>query len=324
MSKFIVTGGAGFIGSNLVAALNERGEEDILIVDHLGKTAKWRNLVGLRYTDYWDRDDFRFALRHDALGEVDAVFHLGACSRTTEPDASFLADNNYRVTRELCEWCQDQNIRFIYASSAATYGDGGNGYTDNENTLDHLRPLNMYGYSKHMFDQWAARQELFERIVGLKFFNVFGPREDHKGDMRSMVLKAFEQINEIGRVKLFCSDRPEYGDGEQLRDFLYVDDAVRVMLFFLDEPRIGGLFNVGTGKPRTWNDLVRGVFKAMEIEVRIEYVDMPEALKATYQYRTEADIGKLRSVGYETPFLPLEDAITDYVKKYLLPRVTTA
>ncbi len=319
MAKFIVTGGAGFIGSNLVAALNERGEDDILVVDELGRDERWRNLADLDYADYWEKDDFRFALRHDALGEVDTVFHLGACSSTTETNASYLADNNYRFSRELCEWCADHGIRFVYASSAATYGDGRLGYADDEDAVPQLRPLNMYGYSKQMFDKWVRRQGLFERVAGLKYFNVFGPREAHKGDMRSMVRKAFEQIQETGRVKLFCSYREEYADGEQARDFLYVFDAVRATLFFHDHPRVSGLFNVGTGTERTWNDLARAVFAALGIEVRIEYVAMPEALRGTYQYRTRADVSKLRQAGYGDPFATLEEAAADYVKNYLLP-----
>ncbi len=321
MPRIVVTGGAGFIGSNLVAALNERGERDILVVDRLGDGPKWRNLVDLAFADYMEREAFRAALRGGRLGPAQAVVHLGACSRTTETDASFLFDNNTEFTDELCAWCLHNGARFVYASSAATYGDGAAGYGDGEADLAALRPLNMYGYSKHLFDRWAADRGLFDRIVGLKFFNVFGPREDHKGTMRSMVLKAFEQIDETGRVRLFCSEREGIEDGEQKRDFLYVDDAVRVVLHFLDHPETGGLFNVGAGKARTWNDLARAVFKAMGIEVRIEYIDLPPELADRYQYYTQADIRKLRSAGYTTPFLSLEDGVSDYVTRFLLPRV---
>jgi ADP-L-glycero-D-manno-heptose 6-epimerase len=218
--KIIVTGGAGFIGSNLVAALNERGEEEILVVDELGKDEKWKNLVGLKYEDYLDKDQFRNAVIHDAIEKVRAVFHLGACSSTTEQDAGYLADNNYRYTRDLCEWCLRNDVRFVYASSAATYGDGSLGYSDEDDVTPTLKPLNMYGYSKQMFDLWALQNELFGRIVGLKYFNVYGPREEHKGDMRSVVNKAFGQIRETGSVKLFKSYRPDYKDGEQVRDFI--------------------------------------------------------------------------------------------------------
>ena len=316
-TKFIVTGGAGFIGSNLVAALNERGEDHVLVVDELGTDEKWKNLVGLRYEDYMGRDDFRAAIRHDALTAVDAVFHLGACSSTTEKDASFLADNNYRYTRELCEWCLHNGARFIYASSAATYGDGESGYSDDDRHTLTLKPLNMYGYSKHMFDLWALRHALLDRIVGLKYFNVFGPREDHKGDMRSVVHKAYHQIRETGEVRLFKSYKPKYRDGEQVRDFIFVRDAVDVTLFFLDHPGVSGLFNCGTGQARPWNDLAKAVFAAMGLEPRIAYIDMPPALRDKYQYHTQADVLKLRKAGYDKPFTPLEEAVERYVKDWL-------
>ena len=316
--KFIVTGAAGFIGSNLVAALNARGDSDILAVDELGTDEKWKNLVGLEFQDYWEKDDFLFALRNDSLGKVDTVFHLGANSSTTEKNASHLVENNYRFTRELCEWCMHHDVRFIYASSAATYGDGSLGYSDSDDVTPTLQPLNMYGYSKQMFDLWAMRHGLFDRIVGLKYFNVYGPREDHKGDMRSVINKAYHQIRESGEVKLFKSYKPEYKDGEQVRDFVYVKDAVAATLFFYERSDIGGLFNCGTGKARTWNDLVKATFRAMGLEPKITYIDMPEALRAKYQYRTEADISKLRDAGCEDPFTSLEDGVADYVKNWLM------
>lgn len=316
--KFIVTGAAGFIGSNLVAALNARGDSDILAVDELGTDEKWKNLVGLDFQDYWEKDDFLFALRNDSLGKVDTVFHLGANSSTTEKNASHLVENNYRFTRELCEWCMHHDIRFIYASSAATYGDGSLGYSDSDDVTPTLKPLNMYGYSKQMFDLWAMRHGLFDRIAGLKYFNVYGPREDHKGDMRSVINKAYHQIRETGEVKLFKSYKPEYKDGEQLRDFVYVKDAVAVTLFLHDQADVSGLFNCGTGKARTWNDLVKATFKAMGMEPKIAYIDMPESLRAKYQYRTEADMAKLRDAGYEDSFTSLEDGVADYVKNWLM------
>ena len=317
MSKYIVTGGAGFIGSNIVSALNARGEDDLLVVDILGKDEKWKNLVGLRYADYLEGDAFRFALQNDTLGKVDAVFHMGACSATTETDASYLADNNYRFTRDLCEWCLRNGVRFIYASSGATYGDGALGYSDEDEMTWKLKPLNMYGYSKHMFDLWALRQEILNEIVGLKFFNVYGPREDHKGDMRSVVHKAYGQIQQTGVVKLFKSYRPDYKDGEQVRDFVYVKDAVEVCLHFAEHRRASGLFNVGTGTCRTWLDLARATFAALGREPKIEFIDMPETLRAKYQYRTEADIGKLRQAGFDQPMTTLEDGVRDYVKSWL-------
>lgn len=321
MSKYIVTGGAGFIGSNIVAALNARGDDDILIVDKLGKDEKWKNLVGLRYADYLEGDEFRQAIHQDTLDKVTAVFHMGACSATTEKDAAYLADNNYRFTRDLCEWCLRSGSRFIYASSGATYGDGMLGYSDEDDVTPTLKPLNMYGYSKHMFDLWALRNGMLnEEIVGLKFFNVYGPREDHKGDMRSVVNKAFGQIQAEGRVSLFKSYHPDYKDGEQVRDFVYVKDAVEVCLYFAEHRRVSGLYNVGTGTSRTWVDLARAVFAAMGRKPEIEFVEMPEHLRGKYQYRTEADIAKLRRAGYEAPMTALEDGVRDYVQQWLLAR----
>ncbi len=320
MSNYIVTGASGFIGSNIVAALNERGEDNILAVDILGKDEKWKNLVGLRYSDYIEADTFRLAVHQHTLEKVDAVFHMGACSSTTETDASYLADNNYRFTRELCEWCLRNNVRFIYASSGATYGDGALGYSDDDEMTWKLRPLNMYGYSKHMFDLWALRNNLQNELVGLKFFNVYGPREDHKGDMRSVVHKAFGQIQQTGTVKLFKSYHPDYRDGEQVRDFVYVKDAVEVCLYFAQNRRSSGIFNVGTGTCRTWQDLAKATFSALGREPKIEFIDMPETLRAKYQYRTEADIGKLRKAGYDLPMTTLEDGVRDYVQSWLHSR----
>jgi ADP-L-glycero-D-manno-heptose 6-epimerase len=315
--RIIVTGGAGFIGSNIVAALNERGMDDILVVDELGRDEKWKNLVGLRFEDYQEKDEFRAAVQYDRLTAVDTVFHMGACSSTTETNASYLADNNYRFTRELCEWCLEHDVRFIYASSGATYGDGSKGYSDADDVMPTLQPLNMYGYSKHLFDLWALRKELFVRIVGLKYFNVFGPREDHKGDMRSVVNKAYQQIRDTGTVKLFKSYRPEYRDGEQVRDFVYVRDAVAVSLFFYDNRDVSGLFNCGTGRVRTWNDLVNAVFTAVGKPPKIEYIEMPESLRAKYQYHTQADITKLQEAGFNGDFTRLEDGVAEYVKTWL-------
>ena len=316
--KFIVTGGAGFIGSNLVAALNARGETDILVVDHLGQSEKWRNLSGLAFEDYMDKHEFRRLLREGKTfwsRDIATVFHLGACSATTEKDADYLADNNYRYTRELCEWCLANGKRFVYASSAATYGDGALGYSDDDALTPRLRPLNMYGYSKHMFDLWVLRRRLYDQIVGLKYFNVYGPHEAHKGDMRSVVHKAFGQIQAEGIMRLFRSHKPEFRDGEQTRDFVYVRDAVAVTLFFHDHPKVGGLYNCGTGKARTWNDLARAVFAALGQPCRIEYIDMPEALRGKYQYHTQAEVSKLRSAGYQAAFTELEDGVGDYVRQ---------
>jgi ADP-L-glycero-D-manno-heptose 6-epimerase len=317
----VVTGAAGFIGRNTVAALNERGRDDLLLVDALGTDEKWRNLVGLRFVDLLDRSQFLSLVELRKISDVEAVIHLGACSSTTEPDAGLLLENNYRYTRLLCEWCLEQNIRFIYASSAATYGDGLHGYSDDDESTRTLEPLNMYGYSKHMFDLWALRSGLFKRIVGLKYFNVFGPYEDHKDDMRSVVNKAYSQILSGNEVALFKSYRPEIADGEQKRDFIYVKDAVDVTLHFLEQREVGGLFNCGTGTARTWKDLVGGVFAALGLHPQIRFVDMPESLRPKYQYFTEAEVEKLRKVsGYTAEFTTLEEGIRDYIRNYLIVR----
>ncbi len=314
----VVTGGAGFIGSALVAGLNAGGYDDILIVDILGSDEKWKNLRKLTFADYMEAEDFSEALAEgQADWDVDAVFHLGACSDTTETDAGFLIRNNYEYSKMVAQWAVGQNARFIYASSAATYGDGSAGFGDGQDNLENLRPLNMYGYSKQMFDLWARQTGLLEKIAGLKYFNVFGPNEYHKGRMRSFVLKAYEQIKQSGKVQLFKSHRPDYGDGCQVRDFLYVKDAVEMTLFFLDQPEINGIFNIGTGKSRTWNDLAGSVFAAMGKEPVIEYIAMPEDIREKYQYYTQAEIGKLRDGGYVKAITPLENAVADYVRNYL-------
>jgi ADP-L-glycero-D-manno-heptose 6-epimerase len=316
--NIVVTGASGFIGRNLVAELNARGYDDLLLVDNLGSDEKWTNLRGLRFEDLLQPSEFLNALELGKFSNLDAILHIGACSSTTERDADFLLRNNYAYSRRLCEWSLEHNTRFVYASSAATYGDGSNGYSDDVSLLNTLRPLNMYGYSKHMFDLWAENQGLFDRIVGLKYFNVSGPYEDHKGDMRSMVNKAYRQIKNTGTVQLFKSYRPEYADGEQMRDFVYVKDAVAVTLHFLDHRETGGLLNCGTGRARSWKDLVYATFSAMEVPADIEFVDMPAVLRGKYQYFTEAETTKLRNAGYTTSFYSLEDAVRDYVKIHLI------
>jgi ADP-L-glycero-D-manno-heptose 6-epimerase len=259
----IVTGGAGFIGRNLVEELNKRGEVRIYLVDALGLAEKWRNLQGLVFEDIWTIDDFRRRVQTDSLPEIATLFHLGACSATDEADADYLLNNNYRTTRELCEWSLKRGTRFIYASSAATYGDGDLGYSDNDETTLKLQPLNMYGYSKHLFDLWALRNGHLKSIVGIKYFNVFGPGEDHKGHMRSVVNMAISKIIASGKMQLFRSYRPEFADGEQLRDFVYVKDAVEQTLFYHYNSTVSGLFNCGTGKARSWKSLVNSVFAVL-------------------------------------------------------------
>jgi ADP-L-glycero-D-manno-heptose 6-epimerase len=315
----VVTGGAGFIGSAVVWRLNQLGEDDIVIVDRLGTSEKWKNLVGLRYADIFHKDDFIEMVLEDILPfQVEAIIHLGACSSTTQKDADYLLHNNFKYTQALAEYALEKGARFIYASSAATYGDGSKGYLDDETKLYELKPLNMYGYSKHMFDLWARKENIAKEIVGMKYFNVYGPNEYHKDDMRSVIHKAYGQVKETGKVKLFKSYLDDYKDGEQMRDFIYVKDAVDMTLHFLKNKNVNGLFNAGTGKARSWVDLVTALFNAMEVSVNIEFIDMPESLKGKYQYFTEANINKLRGTEYDKPISSIEDGVTDYVQNYLM------
>ena len=315
----VVTGGAGLIGSAVIWALNLRGIDDILVVDRLDTSEKWKNLVPLRYRDYVDADDFltRIQNRAAAFADVSTVIHLGACSSTTETDAAFLMRNNYEYTKHLAQWAVDHGIRFVYASSAATYGGLERDLRDDAD-LDTLRPLNMYAYSKHRFDLYARDRGLLSRIAGLKYFNVFGPNEHHKGEMRSLVDKAFHQIRQTGSIRLFKSHRSEYKDGEQQRDFIYVKDAV-AMTLHIAQSDANGLFNIGSGTAHTWLDLVRPIFRAMDVPERIEFIDMPSALRDKYQYCTCAAIDRLRASGYDAPVTPLADAVDDYVRNYLNP-----
>ena len=318
--KYLVTGGAGLIGGAVVSALNQAGETDILIVDHLGTSEKWKNLRDLQFTDYLEKDLFRRLLYEGKFNDAGfkAIIHMGACSSTTERDASYLADNNFNVTKELAAFSVSNQVRFLYASSAATYGAGEHGYVDDEEHMDELRPLNMYGYSKLMFDLWAKRTGILRSITGMKFTNVFGPNEKHKGGMRSMVLRAFEQITERGWVELFRSDRPEYPDGGQMRDFVYVKD-VAAMILALMEHNAKGIFNVGSGRAETWNALAGAVFKALGREPDIRYIAMPENLKGKYQYYTRADMTKFQALKTGVSARPLEEAVADYVQNHLLP-----
>ena len=318
--KYLVTGGAGLIGGAVVSALNQAGETDILIVDHLGTSEKWKNLRDLQFTDYLEKDLFRRLLYEGKFNDAGfkAIIHMGACSSTTERDASYLADNNFNVTKELAAFSVSHQVRFLYASSAATYGAGEHGYVDDEERMDELRPLNMYGYSKLMFDLWAKRTGILRSITGMKFTNVFGPNEKHKGGMRSMVLRAFEQITERGWVELFRSARPEYPDGGQMRDFVYVKD-VAAMILALMEHNAKGIYNVGSGRAETWNALAGAVFKALGREPDIRYIAMPENLKGKYQYYTRADMTKFQALKTGVSARPLEEAVADYVQNHLLP-----
>lgn len=314
--KVIVTGGAGFIGSAIVWRLNQLGETDILIVDRLDKTDKWKNLAALKFADYIDADDFIGNL--GKFSETETLLHLGACSATTERDANYMMRNNYEFTKTLANWSIENETRFIYASSAATYGDGSNGMEDGTENLQRLRPLNVYGYSKHLFDLYAHQNGLFEKIVGLKYFNVFGPNENHKDDMRSLVNKAFSQIQQTGKLQLFKSAHPDYEDGEFGRDFVYVKDAIEMSLHFIENPA-SGLFNVGSGKMNTWNELAKAIFNALDLQPNIEYVEMPEHLRDRYQYHTQANLARIRETGYEKEITPLSESVADYVQNYMIP-----
>ncbi len=320
-NRILVTGGAGFIGSWLIHELNNRGIDRIVVADFLGHDEKWRNLTPLAFADYIDAGDLLGALESGRLGKFDFVLHMGACSSTTEKDAAYLVRNNYEYTRRLAEWSIGSGARFVYASSAATYGDGQAGMEDSSDIayLRRLRPLNMYGYSKHMFDVYAAQNGLLDQCVGIKYFNVFGPNEQHKGEMRSMVNKAYAQIVETGFIRLFKSYRSDYRDGEQKRDFIYVKDAAAMTLHLAESDTAAGLFNVGAGRAETWLDLAHAVFAAMKRETRIEFVDMPEEMRAAYQYSTLADVGRLRASGYVNEVSSLTSAVRDYVSGYLMP-----
>ena len=318
-SRVLVTGGAGFIGSALVWALNRRGCENIVVCDLLGTTEKWRNLTPLRFADYVEATDLLPRLQNGALGKFDLVLHMGACSATTEKDATFLIKNNFEFTKDLAAWSLAKNARFVYASSAATYGDGEAGMEDNETKLDALRPLNMYGYSKHLFDLHAKRTGFLNQLAGLKFFNVFGPNEDHKGDMRSLVHKSFAQVQNEKIIRLFKSYRKDFKDGEQKRDFLYVKDCVAMTLHLAATPKANGLFNIGSGGARSWIDLANSVFAAVNKKPAIKFIEMPETIRDKYQYFTQANLLRLRGAGYVAPVTSLENAVSDYVRNYLVP-----
>ena len=315
---YIVTGGAGFIGSAFVWKLNQLGIDQILVVDNLGSGDKWLNLRGLRYLDYLHKDDFIDLVLEDELrGRIEGIVHMGACSSTTEMDVEYLLANNYKYTRVLAEYSLRKGIRFVYASSAATYGDGAFGYSDDHSLIEKFKPLNPYGYSKQLFDLWALRTGALDKIAGLKFFNVYGPNEYHKGDMRSMVHKAWGQAQNSGAVKLFKSYRQEFSDGGQQRDFVYVKDCLDVIWWLLGKPAVNGIFNLGSGKAQSWNELVSAVFASLGQEKKIEYIEMPEILRPQYQYFTQAEMNKLNAAGCPVQFTSLDKGVADYVKGHL-------
>ena len=314
----IVTGGAGFIGSAFVWRLNREGIKDIIIVDQLGTDDKWKNLVGLTFTDYIHKNEFiEMVIADEVPFEVSSVVHMGACSSTTERDADYLWENNYLYSRKVADWALRHNARFIYASSAATYGDGSSGFSDDHEIISRLKPSNMYGYSKQVFDLWVLKNKLENKMAGIKFFNVYGPNEYHKGDMVSVIYKAFHQIQETGKVCLFKSYKKEYPNGGQMRDFIYVKDCVNVMWWLLENPSVNGIYNLGTGRARTWNDLIAAVFSSMGRKTNIQYIEMPESLRNQYQYFTQAQMDKLKKTGCHVNFSSLEDSVRDYVTNYL-------
>ena len=318
--RVLVTGAAGFIGSAIVWALNNRNCTDIVVSDFSAGAEKKRNLESLAFSEFADAKNLIERLDQGDLGEFDCVFHLGACSSTTEMDEDYLRKNNFEYTRDLGRWALERNVRFVYASSAATYGDGTLGMDDRDmERMKLLRPLNPYGNSKQMFDLYALDNGWLEKIVGLKYFNVFGPNEYHKGDMRSVVLKSFRQVLDTGTIRLFKSYRKEYADGEQMRDFLYIKDSVEMTLFLAENPEANGIFNIGSGKAHSWNELAAAIFSALGRKPATEYIDMPEAIREKYQYFTKANIGKLRASGYSQPILPLLSSVRDYVESYLVP-----
>jgi ADP-L-glycero-D-manno-heptose 6-epimerase len=314
----IVTGGSGFIGSAVLRALNDRGISDILVVDNLGTDGKFKNLRAKQFHGIARPKEFLDALETGAV-RPDTIIHMGACSTTTELDADFLLDNNAVTTRRLAVVARERGIRFIYASSASVYGDGALGFSDDDSLTPRLEPLNAYGFSKWLGDIFALRDGWSKRHVGLRFFNVFGPNEYHKGGQKSVIAHAYRKIAETGKMQLFESHKEGYGHGEQARDFIYVKDAVAVILWFLDHPDTSGIYNLGTGRARTFNDLARSIFAALDLDAEIEYIPTPETIRNAYQYFTEADVSKLRDAGCDHAFDALENTVKDYVQNYLVP-----
>ncbi|MBQ7592856.1 MAG: ADP-glyceromanno-heptose 6-epimerase [Synergistaceae bacterium] len=313
----IVTGGAGFIGSCVVRTLNDAGINNVVIVDDIASSEKWKNIRNKKFLKYIHKSEFLAEL--PKLENVTAIIHMGACSSTTEKDFDYLYTNNFEFTKSLWNYCAERQISFIYASSAATYGDGSRGF-DDKSDIDELLPLNGYGYSKQIFDQWVKHQakSFPAQHVGLKFFNVYGPNEYYKGSMASMIFHGFNQLTSDGEIRLFKSYKPEYPDGGQLRDFVYVKDICSVIMWLLDNHEVSGLFNVGTGRAQSFQELAEAVIRNSSCKNgRIRFIDMPETLRGKYQYYTQANMTKLRDAGYTKEFMPLEEGVRDYVCEYL-------
>ncbi len=310
----VLTGGAGFIGSCFLAKLNKEKITDIVVVDRLDESQKWRNLAGKKYIDYFDKDDFIERVKSNSFPKCEYVIHMGACSSTTLQDADYFIKNNYEYSKILAKWALSHKTPFLYASSAATYGSGETGFKDDIKTIYDLQPLNMYGYSKQMFDLWILNNNLIDKVTGLKFFNVFGPNEYHKGDMQSLICKSYPLLKEKGVIKLFKSYRTGFADGEQKRDFVYVKDTVDIMYYLFTHPDMAGIFNIGTGRAESWNDVAKAMFKAINKRVKIEYIEMPGQLRDKYQYFTKANIDKLLATECPVKFRPLEESVDDYIQ----------
>lgn len=315
--SIVVTGGAGFIGSCIVRSLNDRNRDNIIIVDDIASTDKWMNMRNKRYLTYIHKNSLLTELSR--LNGIEAIIHMGACSSTTERDFDYLWKNNFEYTKILWEYCAEHHITFIYASSAATYGDGSKGFDDRQD-IDQLEPLNGYGYSKQVFDQWVKHQakNFPKQYVGLKFFNVYGPNEYCKGSMASMVFHGYRQIHETGKIKLFKSYKESIADGDQRRDFVYVKDVCDVIMWLLDHPEVNGVFNVGAGRAQSFKELAEATFHALGKEPNIEFIDMPDSIKDKYQYYTKAEMSRLREAGYRRDFMDIEQGAADYVQNYLV------